>query len=247
MATPSKRTALSSFTSSKPSNINDVLQKFYTIVENLKQNYENDVDILNKRIGELESENRRLRAVHEQHPHSIFDIDYVPNDSSTINHLQSELDISQKQIKALQEKLEEKCSEYEDMKTKYNLQYLMNENHSENQSSSTDLNKIKELELKLKQIKDQINQFDQCNYETDEQVRLLKQLITHNDQEQNKTITQSLTVKQSDLFQQTDIVENILNKQHEKIIEKIMDLFDKNPQYEQQINTKNKKNKKKRL
>jgi len=133
------------------------------------------------------------------------------------------------------------------MKTKYNLQRLMNENHFEQQNSTTDLNKIKELELKLKQIKDQINQFDQCNYESDEQIRLLKQLILNNDQEQINTIKQSLTVKKSDLFQQTDIVENILNKQQDKIIEKIMELFEKNPRYDQQTTTKNKKTKKKRL
>jgi len=250
MATSAKRLSLSSpssYTSSKQTNLNDLLQKFYTKIENLKQNHENDIENLNKKIKELESENKHLRTIHEQHPHSIFDIDYVSNDSSTINQLQSELDRAKKQIDVLHETLNQQYSEYEDMKTKYNLQRLMNENHFEQQNSTTDLNKIKELELKLKQIKDQINQFDQCNYESDEQIRLLKQLILNNDQEQINTIKQSLTVKKSDLFQQTDIVENILNKQQDKIIEKIMELFEKNPRYDQQTTTKNKKTKKKRL
>jgi chromosome segregation ATPase len=250
MATSTKRLSLSSpssYTSSKQTNLNDLLQKFYTKIENLKQNHENDIENLNKKIKELESENKHLRTIHEQHPHSIFDIDYVSNDSSTINQLQSELDRAKKQIDVLHETLNQQYSEYEDMKTKYNLQRLMNENHFEQQNSTTDLNKIKELELKLKQIKDQINQFDQCNYESDEQIRLLKQLILNNDQEQINTIKQSLTVKKSDLFQQTDIVENILNKQQDKIIEKIMELFEKNPRYDQQTTTKNKKTKKKRL
>lgn len=250
MATSTKRLSLSSpssYTSSKQTNLNDLLQKFYTKIENLKQNHENDIENLNKKIKELESENKHLRTIHEQHPHSIFDIDYVSNDSSTINQLQSELDRAKKQIDVLHETLNQQYSEYEDMKTKYNLQRLMNENHFEQQNSTTDLNKIKELELKLKQIKDQINQFDQCNYESEEQIRLLKQIISTNDPEQTKIITQSLTVKQTDLSQQTDIVENILNKQQDKIIEKIMELFEKNPRYDQQTTTKNKKTKKKRL
>jgi len=250
MATSTKRLALSSsssYTTSKSPNLNDLLQKFYTKVEKIKQNHENDIEILNKKLKDLESENNHLRTIHEQHPHSIFDIDYVSNDSSTINQLQLDLEKSRKQIDVLQTTLNQQYSEYEDMKSKYNLQRLMNENHFEQQNSTTDLNKIKELELKLKQIKDQINQFDQCNYESEDQIRLLKQILLNNDQEQGKLITQSLTVKQSDLFQQTDIVENILNKQQDKILEKIMELFDKNPRCDQQITTKNKKNKKKRL
>jgi DNA repair exonuclease SbcCD ATPase subunit len=228
MSASTKRVVLSSpssYISSKPSNLSDLLQKFYTIVEKLKQNHENEIDILNKKVKDLESENNRLRTIHEQHPHSIFDIDYVSSESSTINQLRIELERSQKQIELLQTTLDEKHSECEDIKSKYSLQLLMNENHSEQINSNTDSNKIKELELKLKQIKDQINQSDQCNYESDEQIRLLKQLISTNDSEQGKTITQSLTVKQADLYQQTDIIENILNKQQEKIIEKIRELF----------------------
>jgi hypothetical protein len=254
MAASTKRLALSSpssYTSNKSLNLSDLLQKYYTMIEKLKQNHENDIEILNKKIKDLESENKHLRTLHEQHPHSIFDIDYVSNDSSIINQLKSDLERSEKQIDVLQTTLNQQYSEYEDMKTKYNLQRLMNENHFEQQTSTIDLNKIKELELKLKQIKDQINQFDQCNYESEEQIRLLKQLIFNNDQEQQtKLITQSLTVKQSDLFQQTDIVENILKKQQDKILEKIMELLEKNSRDDQQTTTtttKNKKNKKKRL
>jgi hypothetical protein len=250
MAASAKRHLLSSpssYTTSKSSNLNDLLQKFYTKVEKIKQNHENDIEILNKKIKDLESENKHLRTIHDQHPHSIFDIDYISNDSSTINQLQLDLERAQKQIDVLQTKLNQQYSEYEDMKSKYNLQRLMNENHFEQQNSTIDLNKLKELELKLKQIKDQINQFDQCNYESEDQIRLLKQILLNNDQEQTKTITQSLTVKQSDLFQQTDIVQNILNKQQDKILEKIMELFDKNPRCDQQTTTKTKKTKKKRL
>jgi len=216
----------SSYTSSKPANLSDLLQKFYTIVEKLKQNHENDIGILNKKIKELETENQRLRTIHEQHPHSIFDIDYVSNESTTINQLRLDLAQANKQMDALNLALNQQCSDYEDMKSKYNLQLLMNENHFEQQqqqNSNTDLNKINELELKLQKIKDQINQFDQCNYETEEQIRLLKQLISNNDPEQTKTITQSLTVKQLDLFHQTEYVEKILNKQQDKILDKLVE------------------------
>lgn len=250
MATSTARLSLSStssYTSLKSPNLHDLIQKFYTLVEKLKENHENDIDILNKRIKDLESENKHLRTIHEQHPHSIFDIDYISNDSTTINQFQSELERAHKQIDTLQTTLNQQYLEYEEMKTKYNLQRLMNENHFEQQSSHTDLNRTNELELKLKQIKDQVNQFDQCNYESEEQIRLLKQIISTNDPDQTKIITQSLTVKQTDLSQQTDIVENILNKQQNKILEKIMELFEQNPRYDQQQTTKTKKTKKKRL
>jgi hypothetical protein len=242
MATSTTRLSLSY----KSSNLHDLIQKFYTIVEKVKQNHENDIEILNKKIRDLESENKHLRNIHEQHPHSIFDIDYVSNDSTTIHQLQSELERSHKQIDALQKTLNEQYLTCEEMKSKYNLQLLVNANHFEQQNSNSDFNKVKELELKFKQIKDQIHQFDQCNYETDEQIRLLKQLISTNDPEQTKSITQSLTVKQTDLLQQTDIVENILNKQENKILEKINELLEQNPRYDQQT-TKTKKTKKKRL
>jgi len=249
MATSTARLSLastSSYTSLKSPNLHDLIQKFYTLVEKLKENHENDIDILNKRIKDLESENKHLRTIHEQHPHSIFDIDYISNDSTTINQFQSELERAHKQIDTLQTTLNQQYLEYEEMKTKYNLQRLMNANH-EQQNSNTDSTKAKELELKFQQIKDQINQFDQCNYESEEQIRLLKQIISTNDPEQTKIITQSLTVKQTDLSQQTDIVENILNKQQNKILEKIMELFEQNPRYDQQQTTKTKKTKKKRL
>ena len=58
-----------------------------------------------------------------------------------------------------------------------------------------------------------------------------------------KTITQSLTVKQSDLFQQTDIVENILNKQQDKILEKLHNYLKKSTN---KYNKKIKKQRKKR-
>jgi hypothetical protein len=249
MATSTARLSLastSSYTSLKSSNLHDLIQKFYTLVEKLKENHENDIDILNKRIKDLESENKHLRTIHEQHPHSIFDIDYISNDSTTINQFQSELERAHKQIDTLQTTLNQQYLEYEEMKTKYNLQRLMNANH-EQQNSNIDSTKAKELELKFQQIKDQINQFDQCNYESEEQIRLLKQIISTNDPDQTKIITQSLTVKQTDLSQQTDIVENILNKQQNKILEKIMELFEQNPRYDQQQTTKTKKTKKKRL
>jgi hypothetical protein len=249
MATSTARLSLSStssYTSLKSPNLHDLIQKFYTLVEKLKENHENDIDILNKRIKDLESENKHLRTIHEQHPHSIFDIDYISNDSTTINQFQSELERAHKQIDTLQTTLNQQYLEYEEMKTKYNLQRLMNANH-EQQNSNTDSTKVKELELKFQQIKDQINQFDQCNYESEEQIRLLKQIISTNDPDQTKIITQSLTVKQTDLSQQTDIVENILNKQQNKILEKIMELFEQNPRYDQQQTTKTKKTKKKRL
>jgi hypothetical protein len=248
MAASAKRLSLSSsssYSSNKPSSLPDLLQKFYTLVENAKQTHRNETESLNKKIKDLQSENKHLRTLHEQHPHSIFDIDYVPNESVTVNQLRADLERAQKQIDALQLTLNQQYSEYEDMKSKYSLQRLMNENHFDQPNSNADSNKIKELEFKLKQIKDQINQFDQCNYESEEQIRLLKQLISTN--EQDKIITQSLTVKQSDLSQQTTIVENLLNKQQDKILTKIMELLDQNPQHDQQTKTKNKKIKKKRL
>ncbi|CAF1077430.1 unnamed protein product [Rotaria sp. Silwood1] len=250
MSTTTNRLSLSSTSTYMPnkfSNLSDLLQRFYTIVENLKQNHQNEIEQLNNAIKSLESENKHLRALQEQHPHSIFDINYISHDTSTMNQLHTELERAQKQIETLQTSLNTQYSEYEEMKTKYNLQRLMNENHFDQQNSNADSNKVKELELKLKQIKDQINQFDQCNYESEEQIRLLKQLISNNEQEQTKTITQSLTVKQSDLLQQTTIVENILSKQQDKIIDKILELLNQNPRQDQQITTKNKKPKKKRL
>ncbi|CAF3135256.1 unnamed protein product [Rotaria socialis] len=250
MATATNRISSSSsstYTSSKFSNLSDLLQKYYTIIESLKQNHENEVQVLNKRIKTLESENQHLRSLQEQHPHSIFDINYVSFEASTISQLQSELEQARKQIDTLQNSLDQQYSECEEVRTKYNLQRLMNENHFEQQNPNSDSNKVKDLELKLKHIKDQINQFDQCNYESEEQIRLLKQLISNNEQDQTKTIAQSLTVKQSDLVQQTNIVENLLNKQHDKILHKIVELLNQNPQQNSQATTKNKKIKKKRL
>ncbi|CAF1202008.1 unnamed protein product [Rotaria sordida] len=250
MATTTNRLSLSStstYTANKFSSSADLISRYLTIVENAKINHQNDIEQLNQKIRNLESENKHLRTLQEQHPHSIFDINYVPNDTSTVNQLQSELERAQKQIDTLQTSLNLQYSEYEEMKTKYNLQRLMNENYFDQQNSNTDSNKIKELELKFKQIKDQINQFEQCNYESEEQIRLLKQIISNNEQEQTKTITQSLTVKQSDLLQQTTIVENLLNKQHEKILDKILELLDQNPRQNQPTTAKNKKPKKKRL
>ena len=250
MATTVNRTSLSSsstYTPSKTSNLSDLLQKFYTIVENLKQNHLSETELLTNKIKDLESENKRLRTIQEHHPHSIFDINHVSNESSAIIQLRTELERAQKQIDVLQKSLNQQYSDYEDMKSKYNLQRLMNENHFEQQNSNIHSNKVKELESKLKQIKDQINQIDQCSYESEEQIRLLKQLISNSEQEQIKPITQSLTVKQSDLLQQTMIVENLLNKQHDKILTKVMELLDQNPRHDHQTTVKVKRAKRKRL
>lgn len=251
MATTAKQLSISSsssiYSSNKTSNSNDFHQNFLSIVEKLKKSHENTIEILNKRILELESENKYLHTLREQHPHSIFDINYMSNDSSTVTQLRSELEQAEKQIEVLQAKVNEQFTDYQDMKSKYSLQLILNGKNSEQPTSTINSDKVQELESKLQQIKDQINQFDQCNYETDEQIRLLKQILTTNDYEQNKTITQSLTIKQPDLLQQTDIVESLLNKQHEKMMEKLVELLDKNPQHEQPVITKNKKPKKKRL
>ena len=252
METTLNRTSLSSssfstYTPSKTSNLSDLLQQFYTVAKNLKQNHQNEIESLNNKIKDLESENKRLRTIQDHHPHSIFDINHVSNESSAITQLRAELERAQKQIDTLQKSLNQQYSDYEDIKTKYNLQRLMNENHFEQQNSNTDSNKVKELESKLKQIKDQINQFDQYSYESEEQVRLLKQLMSNNEQEQIKPIAHSLTVKQSDLLQQTTIVENLLNKQHDKVLTKIMELLDQKPRHDHQTTSKIKKAKRKRL
>lgn len=243
----SSSSSLSTYTSSKFSNLSDLLEKYYSIIENLKKNHQNEIEILNKKIRGLESENQHLRMIQEQHPNSIFDINYVSFETSTINQLKSELETARKQIDTLQKSLDQQYSECEEVRTKYNLQRLMNENYFDQQNSNLDSNKVKELELKLKQIKDQINQFDQCNYESEEQIRLLKQIISNNEQDQASTVTQSLTVKRCDLLQQTNIVENLLNKQHDKILNKIEELLQQNPQKEPQTVTKPKKTKRKRL
>lgn len=227
---------------------NDMIQRFYTLIQNLKINHQNDIDILNQRICELETQNRQLHEYHQQqgqpHPHSIFDINYMPNDdSSTVEQLKIDLQKSQDQIAVLQSKVDQQHCEYDDMMAKYTLKNMINGNNNET-------SKVFELESKLKQIKDQINRFEQCHYESDEQIRLLKQLISTNDSEQINTITQSLTVKQADLHQQTDIVVNILNKQQEKIIENIVSLFEQNSKSNQPKKTTattTKKLKKKRL
>ncbi|CAF0719224.1 unnamed protein product [Adineta ricciae] len=233
--------------SSSSSSLTDLLQKLYGTITNLKCNHENELGQLTKRISELEDENKRLHALHEQHPHSIFDIDYIPADSSVADHLRRDLAKAQDQINALQATLNEKCSEYEDMKSKYNLQLFMNKNNVGQQNSSSDSGKSKDLEMKFKQVKEQIDQFDQCHYESEEQIRLLKQILFNNESQQSKSSSQSFSVKQSDLSQQTNYVESLLNKQQEKILNKLEELLNQNPELSQSITTKPRKGRKKRL
>lgn len=195
----------------------DFIPKFYTLVENLREIHRNDLRILNQRIEYLEKENDELR---KKDSHAVFDIDYTPAESNIVEQLRTELQRTREQVNLLQESLNEQYLAYEDMKSKYNLQRMMNDNPSE-------INPMK-FDGKLQRIKEQIHLFDQCHYESEEQLRLLKEILFQNDFESMKTINQSLTVKQTDLSQQTDILEDILNKQEEKILEKLAEFFDAN-------------------
>ena len=218
-----------------PSGLEDLLAKFHRLIEKLKDNHEEEMRVAQRRLTDLEEENRRLRA--EREPHSIFNIDYMPSDSSSSH----ELEAAKKQIDVLQKTLSEQYIQYEDMKSKYSLQRLMNDNQQQQTGSSADGEKVKELEAKLEQVKIQVNQFDQCHYESDEQIRLLKELLFH-----DRPVSHSHTVKQSDLFQQTNIVENLLQKQQEKILNKLEELLDPNPRLSAPNSTA-RKSKKKRL
>ena len=214
-----------SLSTTKPSNLNDLIQNFYTLVENLKSTHHNELRHLTRQIEELQLENEQLRNRAHQQSHSIFNIDYIPEQSLTIEQLRNELQRSRLQIDALQKTLDEKYLEYEDMKSKYNLQRIMNE-HSSTQPT-TNPNRVQELERKIQQMKEQLQQFDQCHYESEEQIRLLNEILTRHDLEPLKSVNQSLTVKQADLIQQTDIIENILQKQEEKILDKLLQYFDR--------------------
>jgi len=230
----------SSYASGKPISLSDLMQQFYTSIQNLKTCHENDIEKLNQRICELETQNRQL--LDQLQPHSVFDINHVPENEQ----LKHELEQARATISVLQSKVDQQYDEYQDMMSKHTLRHLINNDNNKNETSNSN---VIELESKLKQIKDQLNQFEQCHYESDEQIRLLKQLVSTNDSEQNNTITQSLTVKQTDLQQQTDIVTNILNKQHEKILEKLANLLEQNSQtdFPPKSMTTTKKLKKKRL
>ena len=192
------------------------IEKFYTLVENLREIHQNDIRILHQRIENLQKENEQLRKNDQQHSHAIFDIDYNPVESTIVEQLRTELQRTREQVNLLQESLNEQYLSYEDMKSKYNLQRMMNDNPSDQSINST------KFEGKIQRIKEQIHHFDQCHYESEEQLRLLKEILLQNDFE---SINQSLTVKQTDLSQQTDIIEDILNKQEEKILEKLSELF----------------------
>lgn len=205
---------------SKYSNIDDLLAHFYTIVNDLKESYEIQLRSHTEQIQYLQRENEQLRG----QSHAVFNIDYIPpQESLTIEQLRLDLQRAQGQISALQRTVDEKQSECDDMKSKYDLQLLINKNSS---TEPCDSNRIHQYEFKLQQIKDQLQQFEQCHYESEEQIRLLKDIFTRHDVEPMKTINQSLTVKQADLIQQTDIIENILHKQEEKILEKLLQFVD---------------------
>lgn len=231
--------------SSKTLTIDDLVKNFHSIVGKLKKLHDKEVESLQFRVEQVESENRMLRAHRDTHPHSIFDIDYVSPESVRINELTSQLERAKAQITVLQDELNEKASEYRDMRSKYDLQVVINKDKVLNQSS-VDTNQIKELENRLEKIREQVQQFDQSNFETEEQIRLLKEILFTTDQ-QNKTIAQSLTVKKSDLAQQTKVVQNTLQKNHDKILARIAEIFEENLSSNPTNSNKNNKTKKKRL
>lgn len=198
-----------------PSDFPEFISKYYTLVDNLRETYQKDIRILHQRIDQLEKENDQLR---NQDSHAVFNIDYTPTESTIVEQLRTELQRTRVQVDLLQQSLNEQFLAYEDMKTKYNLQKMMNDN-----DSSDNPTKSKELEGQLQRIKDQIHLFDQCHYESEEQLRLLKDILNPNDL---PSINQSVTVKQTDLNQQMDIIENLLNKQEEKLLEKFVEFFD---------------------
>lgn len=233
MATTTTTTPRFHFPTS-PSNLDDLLTKFHLLLSKLKTNHDEEMFVLQKKVADLESENRRLRAGQENH--SIFNIDYVSTESK-------ELEKAKKHIDVLNKELNDQCGRFEEMKSKYNLQRLMNENQHTTTTGSEN-EKIKDLESRLEQVKVQVNQFDQCQMESDEQIRVLKDLLFHD----RSPINPSHPVKQSDLFQQTNIVENLLQKQQEKILNKLEELLDPNPRlFTSTTNAHVRKGKKKRL
>ena len=233
------------YSSLKSSSIDDMLAKFHTIVNKVKINHERELECLKTKLAELESENRRLRIERENHPHSIFDIDYVHPDTALVDQLKAELKQTKEQIEALRTTVDQQYVDYQDIKSKYSLQRIINEKHAE-QSGNTESSKLKEYESIVEKVKEQINQFNQCHFETEEQLHLLKQIVSTNDQSP-KSITQSSTVKKSDLVQQTSYVESLLKKQNEQILGKLIDLVEQNSSQDIPFNKNPKKTKKKRL
>jgi DNA repair exonuclease SbcCD ATPase subunit len=215
-------------------------------VKQVKRKYDDEKESLQKKLDELESENKHLRTRQEHHPHSIFDIDYVPAETSTIDQLRSELKKSNEKIETLQISLNQQFTDYEDIKSKYSIQYRLNESRSKDSAmSDNERQQLKELESKFERITEQLNRFDQCHFESEEQIRLLKQIV-FNQEQPARSIAPSLTVKRSDLAQQTSIVENLLQKQNESIVSKLTELLDQSSCSTQDTTLPKKKTKRKR-
>lgn len=125
----------------------------------------------------------------------------------------NELKTTREQVKNLEKKLEEQTTA-SDAREKLGLRFILAQNSSSTTNSNDDLNE------KFQQIRNQLKQFEEIHFETDEQIRLLKKSFDES-AESSSSFRQSLTVKRSDLAQQTQIVEKLLEKHEEQILQRL--------------------------
>lgn len=207
----------------------DLFTEYARLVDNVREKHVQQLDQLRSRMVELETENQRLRSTSTR---STFDIENIPDDSALVQDLKHELDQKKSQISQLQLSLKEKEEQIAEILCKSSIRMIA----PEESSSSPSTTKSKEFQ----RLKEQFELIDQCHYETDEQIRLLKECLFNSDQ-QNKIHQQSSLVKQSDLNQQTSIVENLLHKQHEEILRRFEEMLDGRSSSNLQRKTKKKK------
>lgn len=126
----------------------------------------------------------------------------------------NELKTTREQVKNLEKKLEEQTAA-SDAREKLGLRFILAQN------STTDSNE------KFQRIRNQLKQFEEIHFETDEQIRLLRKSFDES-VESSSNFRQSLTVKRSDLAQQTQIVEKLLEKHEEQILQRLNVLLGEN-------------------
>lgn len=142
----------------------------------------------------------------------------------------NELKTTREQVKNLEKKLEEQTA-VSDAREKLGLRFILAQN-SPTTNSNDDSNE------KFQRIRNQLKQFEEIHFETDEQIRLLRKSFDES-VESSSNFRQSLTVKRSDLAQQTQIVEKLLEKHEEQILQRLNVLLGENSTFR----TKSKKKK----
>jgi len=142
----------------------------------------------------------------------------------------NELKTTREQVKNLEKKLEEQTA-VSDAREKLGLRFILAQN-------STTTNSNDDSNEKFQRIRNQLKQFEEIHFETDEQIRLLRKSFDES-VESSSNFRQSLTVKRSDLAQQTQIVEKLLEKHEEQILQRLNVLLGENSTFR----TKSKKKK----